>query len=362
MKIVHVVEPLDTGINTFIHELVCGMPDNDHIVIHGIREDGRALDEMMAEYPGNCRFIHWKNAQREINFSSDFKALAELKKLLREIDFDVLHLHSSKANILGRIAALRVGHKGVVYTPNAASFLRTDISKSKKNFFKRLEKFAARLPGKIISSSKSEQRAYSSLGIHTKIIQNGVRVDIPEVDNLNISEEVVIATCGKITVQKNPKRFNEIAKFFENDPRVRFKWIGDGDFREALSSSNIEITGWKSRDDVFKELMTSKMYLSVSLWEGLSLAVIEAMALGKPLLLSDCPGNVDLVVNGVNGYVYRSKEQVIERIQWLIENPEVLERISINSRNMYVRHYSSYRCANEYNNLYKAVVKRNQKI
>lgn len=358
MKIVHVVEPLDTGINTFIHELVFGMPECEHIIVHGVREDSRKIEEIKAEYENRVKFIRWKNVQREIKLIADTKAYFELSAVLKSLDFDVLHLHSSKASVIGRVVAFFKGYKNVIYTPNAVSFLRTDISKSKIGLYKRIERFAAlRLPGKIVSSSKSEYEAYLSIDVKTKIIQNGVEIPVSLNESPSTKDRHFrVATCGKITIQKDPYFFNRIASFFVGRP-IEFQWIGEGEMRHALTSENIEITGWCSKEQVFEHLHDVDLYLSTSSWEGLSLAAIEAMAFGKPLLLSKCNGNIDLVINDINGYLFDSKEKAIERIEYLMSNADKLKELSDNSLNMYQRHYKNHRCAREYFNLYKALTK-----
>ena len=355
MKIVHVVEPFATGVNTFIHELVFGMPDHEHIIIHGERDDNRELEQIKLEYNKKATFIKWQNAQREINLRLDYKAYFELKKILKQIDFDILHLHSSKAGIIGRYIGLTCGFKKIIYTPNAASFLRTDISPKKKRVYQLIEKLANRFHSKIISSSRSEFNAYKGIGVKSKIIQNGVTISREEKKTPLIKNTFKIVICGKITIQKNPAFFNRIAKFFENDDDVSFTWIGDGELRHLLTSKNITITGWCSKKEVFEHLEESDIYLSSSSWEGLPLASIEALAFGLPLVMNRCFGNTDLVTPNVNGFLFDSKEQAIEYIEHLKDNKEKYDLLSNTSLKMYRRHYDNYRCALEYEQLYIAI-------
>ena len=103
MVVVHVIEPFATGLNTFLQELVFSMPDFDHIIIHGERKDTREIEEIKSEYKGEVTFIKWQNSQREIKPIQDRKAYLELKEILKSIDYDILHLHSSKAGVLGQL-------------------------------------------------------------------------------------------------------------------------------------------------------------------------------------------------------------------------------------------------------------------
>ncbi|NQY68607.1 MAG: glycosyltransferase [Flavobacteriales bacterium] len=352
MVIVHVVEPFATGINTFIQELVFGIPNHEHYIVHGERDDTRAIEEIKKEYLGKAQFIKWKNAQREISIIKDFKAYVELNSILKKIDFDVLHLHSSKAGIIGRFIGFTKGYNQIVYTPNAASFLRTDITETQRNLFRRVEKTASRFNTNIISSSRSEYRAYKELGINTRIIQNGTTIPQEIRVNNNGHKKFNIVICGKITIQKDPVFFNRIAKFFGNDPSISFTWIGDGELKHTLTSKNINITGWCSKSDVFEHLRKADLYLSTSSWEGLPIASIEALAFGLPLLMNKCFGNSDMITPGVNGFLFDSREIAIEYIEYLKNDIAQYKLLSEKSVKMYERHFNKYRCAIDYEQLY----------
>lgn len=357
MIVVHIVEPFATGVNTFIHELVFGMPNWEHIIIHGERDDNRNIEELKKEYHNKARFIKWEHAHREINIKQDIKAFIALYKILKKIPFNVLHLHSSKAGVVGRMIGFYSALKCVVYTPNAAAFLRTDIPEGQVKKYERIEKFFSLFKAKIISSSRSEYDAYTRLKIKSKIIQNGVNIQAN--NQLKKNNEVFnVVTCGKITTQKDPCFLNEIAAFFKDDSSINFTWIGDGKLKSDLK--NVTITGWSSKKQVHQHLSEADLYISTSSWEGLPLAGIEAMAFGLPLLLRQCVGNKDLVNPGINGYSFDSKVKAIEQIEYLKENKAQLLKMAQNSKKMYQRHYENYRCAKEYNSLYEAICRKQQ--
>lgn len=357
MIIAHVVEPFATGINTFIHELVFGMPEYEHYIIHGERKDTREIETIKKEYLGKANFIKWEHAHRDINLKMDIKACLQLQKILKKIDFDILHLHSSKAGVIGRFVGWLSGYSNIIYTPNGASFLRKDIPKGRVLKYQRIEKAFSNLNGKIISSSESEFKAHNDLNIKSKIIQNGVLVrkpDSPKTENKTFN----IVTCGKITIQKNPVFLNQIASFFKNNSEISFKWIGDGELKDTLS--HVEVTGWCSKEEVYHHLNQADLYISTSSWEGLPLAGIEAMAFGLPLLMHDCVGNKDIVNTGINGYIFDSRIKAIEDIEYLKENRNILQFLAENSMKMYDRHYNNFRCAREYNDLYQAFYRKSK--
>lgn len=312
LRVLHIVEPFAGGIATFIKQLTEQCPNDEHIILHGNRSEIIEPSELYRRFPSNCRFIRWKCTQREINPIADSLAFVQLMKVLISEKFDVVHLHSSKAGFLGRIACRVLSFHKVIYSPHCGAFLRTDIGGFKRKLFQKLEIFANRFSGVVICTSESENNAFKNAGIITKFINNGALINpLEKKINKNVFR---VVCCGNVTSQKNPKQFNDIARLFEHDPRFEFIWIGDGEDREVLKSTNIKVTGWISRDRVAKHLRQADLYLSCSSWEGLPYAVLEAMSQECPLLLTPCVGHVDLIKGNQNGYFFEETEEAHARI------------------------------------------------
>ncbi len=119
-------------------------------------------------------------------------------------------------------------------------------------------------------------------------------------------------TLGRICYQKNPMLFNEIAKAL---PGIHFLWIGDGELREELTSSNIGITGWLDRKNALSRSVSADVFLLTSLWEGLPISLLEAMYMKKPCVVNDVIGNHDVIHSGVNGYVCQNVSEFVESIE-----------------------------------------------
>jgi glycosyltransferase involved in cell wall biosynthesis len=118
--------------------------------------------------------------------------------------------------------------------------------------------------------------------------------------------------------------FNAIAGYFADLPQFEFLWIGDGIDAHLLTAPNITITGWLSPAEAKSLLLTSDVYLSTAKFEGLSFAVLEALALKKPVLLTDCVGNRDMVNQGLNGDLFTSPQQAIIKIIQYFNNGHML--------------------------------------
>ncbi|AKD04457.1 glycosyltransferase [Pontibacter korlensis] len=362
MKIVHVVECFAAGTAHFIN-LLTQYTSCEHIVIHGERRDEISAEAVKAKFPQGVTFIQWKNAQREIRPGKDLMALRELTTILKNLkDIDVIHLHSSKAGFLGRAACFILGLKNVIYTPNGASFARADVSTKNKSLYILLEKVADKLAGEVVCCSPSEAQSYEKIGINTSFINNGTSIPTldPETPQPCKGAPFRIVTCGRITEQKNPKLFNQIASFFKQQQDITFTWIGEGamEQRAVLNSGNIKVTGWLPKREVEDILTRADLYLSTSLWEGLPFSVLEALSLGKCLLLSDCVGNRDLVKNGYNGYSFLTADEAISRIQWLMRNQESVKQMGRNSREWSEKEFDIELVSKQYQNLYASFAKR----
>lgn len=310
MKIVHVVECFAGGVFSFLSNLTNELNKEEYIVIYGTNRDNTPSN-FKEKFPPNTKFIPWKNASRSLNPLKDLKALWELYIILRRIDdIDIIHLHSSKAGFLGRIVSFLLGKsKKTIYTPHAISFLRLDVSPQKRKIFIAMEKFASFFGGKIIACSQSEKEAIEEQGIkNVTFINNGIK-PLQIEKTVNTSDKITIISAGRLSIQKNPKLFNDIALEFVDNPNIQFIWCGDGELKSELTSPNIKCTGWIERKKLEIYLANADIYLSTSLWEGLPLSVLEAMSIGLPLLLSNCVGNRDLVKN--NGFVYKNKKEIV---------------------------------------------------
>jgi glycosyltransferase involved in cell wall biosynthesis len=331
MNIVHVIEPLAGGMVTFMKSLAENMPADKHIIIHGSREHVVPLGEVKKQFSSfGVRFIPWRSARRNPGLSKDTAAFAELYTILRRLRnhqlIDVVHLHCSKAGFIGRIVCRILGLRDVVlYTPNGSPFASGN-SKLANFMYKQLERLASIFGGKVVCCSPSEQKAYMDAGIHAITINNGINyqklIKHPKLHKKPGTFNII--TVGRIVDQKNPALFNAIASYFEEFPQIQFTWVGEGGDREILTAGNIRITGWLPEQQVHRLIAAADVYLSTARYEGLPFAVLEALALKKPMLLSDCTGNSDLI-NGLNGNTFQDEKDAITKILQFYNNSSMLE-------------------------------------
>ena len=358
MKIVHVVEPFAAGVALFVKSLTETMPEELHIIIHGEREHVMSAKEVKQTFPkGNVRFLRWKSAQRSINPFKDFLAFSELHKVLRRLKrknlVDAVHLHSSKSGFLGRLACRMAGIENVIYTPNGAPFL------SGKSFlfnflYKQIEKLGNGIGGKVVCCSASELQEYQKLGIQASFINNGISLKTPAAFTIPKARngKFRIITSGRIEDQKNPALFNAIATYFAGLNQFEFIWAGDGKSRDLLTSENITVTGWLDSRGVSETVSQADIYLSTSMYEGLSFGVLEALSLRKPVLLSNCVGNADVVKNGMNGDIFTSEADAIVKLLTYYNNREMIDVMGQHGQDICSTEFDMHRNFESYRQLY----------
>jgi glycosyltransferase involved in cell wall biosynthesis len=256
-----------------------------------------------------------KDLVRELNPWKDLKAYFQLKRLIKQGRYDVVHLHSSKAGFLGRIAAKKCGVPTVVYTVHGWWPIE-QYHGLKRKLLIYAERFASKFSDKIVFLCKRDLEKARIWKIGTEkqyvIIHNAI---IPPQAfergvlrrELNIPENVkIVGNVARLDRQKNPIRFLEIAKLVlskRND--VVFVWIGGSVVDDYYGK---EVQKWLEKNSYLKEkiyflpfrkdaiqLMSDfDVFLLTSDSEGMPLVVLEALALGIPVVSTDvgCVGEV----------------------------------------------------------------------
>lgn len=319
-RIVQFVEAFGGGVYTYVKDLCNFLATHQNEIsceVHLIYSPNRSeldRDLFLEEIHPNV-ILHEVNMQRSINFTNDRIVIKKTRKIIKEIKPDIVHLHSAKAGVIGRFACWNlVPRENVYYSPHGFSFVQQNISKFKILFFKSIEYLMPLLFGGTIVASGDTEFELAKKIAKNILIRNGVDFELPNKIFTPISNDrLTVGTVGRLTPQKNPKEFNEIALKL---PEVDFIWIGDGELIGDITASNITVTGWvRTREELLQKINNLDLYIQVSLWEGLPIAIIEAMAMKKPLIVSNVIGNKDTVENDYNGFIYNTANEAVEKIK-----------------------------------------------
>ena len=380
MIIIHVLEPFASGVITAVASITRVLPDYSHIVIHGSRNWVENAEDVKKRFPPGVQFVEWKSISREINLSGDCKALWELIAILRTYaphkkrpSFDnnnfsdkaVVHLHSSKAGFLGRLACRILGIRTVIYTPHCGAFLRRDIGFVKRKIYWLFEWLGGCFGGRVVGCGPSERALYKKLGKNTAYVSNGVKLKEEAAVNsikrkkTGSARRSLVCFTGIASFQKDPALWNEIAGACAETAVKRgfsFYWIGGGPLENLLNRELITVTGWKNAVEVNELLEQTAVYFSASAWEGLPYGVLEAMNHGCALLLRDVPGNRDLVINGENGRLFTTKENAVQYLTAMMEDRAALAAMGGRSRKILEQDYTLEHMGERYRQIYTEAV------
>lgn len=347
-KILYIVEAMGGGIFSYIVDLSNELINYyDIYIAYAVRK--QTPQNYMDYFDKRINLIKVENFCRSINPIKDIKAMLELKQIEKKIKPDIIHLHSSKAGAIGRIAFN--GKIPMFYTPHGYSFLMENCNAIKRILFKSIEYICAKRKCVTISCSAGEHLETLKLTKKAVYVNNGININELQ-KNIDKTEKInhpfTVFTLGRICYQKDPTLFNEIAKQLSD---IRFIWIGDGELRNELNSSNIEVTGWVDRMKAIKYAVNADVFILPSRWEGLPISLLEAMYMKKICIVSNVIGNRDVIINNYNGFICLNADNFIKKIKTVRINDFV--SVVENAHDEILKKYNTQIMASEYKDIYE---------
>lgn len=353
MKIMHVAMRFSGGIFTFLQDLTEGLQDSCESII-AYAHQTTTPSNVRDYFNENVRLVRISTYQDDHNIIADNATRNELKELYEQYQPDLIHLHGFHAGRLGRKAYedLKIP---LLYTPHGYVHLSEDHNRLTRSRYRRSEQSLANGNCMTVACSKGEFAETLSFTKNATFINNGINTKLIDELIREVSQEehpFTVFTTGLINPQKNPELFNEIASAM---PEVRFVWIGDGESKWKLTSSNIEITGWLEHHRAIQEMSKGDVFLLTSHWEGLPISLLEAMYLKKLSIVSNVVGSRDVIVNGENGYICDSAATFVNAINHFKD--EETKEIIQNAHEDIEMNYSLERTIQEYQKLYSQQIK-----
>ena len=349
-KILYIVEAMGGGVFTYIVDMANELVDTyDMYIAYAVRK--QTPQNYKDYFDKKIHLIEVKNFGRAINPTKDIAAFFEIKKIVIEVKPDIIHLHSSKAGVLGRLAFS--GKIPMFYTPHGYSFLMEDYKLAKQRLFKLIELICAKRNCMTISCSLGEHHETLKLTKHATYVNNGINIEeLKKIIDKTKKEPhpFTVYTLGRICYQKNPTLFNEIAKLL---PEAHFVWIGDGELRHELTSKNIEITGWTDRSTAIRYAVNADVFLLPSRWEGLPISLLESMYMKKICVVSNVIGNRDVIHNGENGFVCSEIKDYMKAMKIAQNDHDDLKERAYQDT---VRVYNTKVMAKQYSSVYQKVL------
>lgn len=332
-KVMHIITRLDRGGSAENTMQTClGLADRYELILaHGLSLESHmsawekeTVEERISE--ARQRGVKVKPLPplvRRLSPTEDVKAFFALWKLIRQERPHIVHTHSSKAGILGRLAAWLARVPVIIHTPHGHVFYG-HFGRSASRVFLWVERFMDRFTDHMIALTEAEKADYIRLGVSraakVTTIHSGVALErfmASGVDGkekrtaLGLSPEgLVVGTVGWLLPIKGPQYLIQaMPGVWENHPETTLVFVGKGELEEALrekavkmgASDRVRFPGW--RDDIPEIMHALDVFVLPSLNEGMGRVLVEAMAAGKPVVASWVGGILDLVRDGDNGFL-----------------------------------------------------------
>lgn len=303
------------------------------------------LISWLKNLPWNIRVIEIPELKRNISPLNDLKAFYKLYLLMKKEDFHIVHCHSSKAGVLGRLAARLAGVPKIFFT--AHGWGMNEYQGWPGRFFYILaERLAGVLSTRIICVSQSDLEKGLTLKLATpgrlSVIYNGAPEPQKKKGTLRKElaikeEDIIIGTVARLAIQKDPLFLINVAERMiassDNSPdknHLYFVIIGDGPLRlrceEYIKRKGLEgrVFLLGSREEAAELIQDFDIFVLFSRWEGLPLTIIEAMLAGVPVVANMVGGVRELVVNNETGYLINKLDvNEAKKALWdLVSNPE----------------------------------------
>ncbi|WP_298149902.1 glycosyltransferase [Flavobacterium sp.] len=353
IKIIHVLHCVG-GVETSLRLILKNIDPEKYesIVIHGLMDTSSPFEDKNGASVKEYKIPIYRN----ISLWNDLIALYRCYSILKHEKPRVIHAHSAKGGIIGRVIGRLLGIK-VLFTPQAFSYL-SETKGLKRNIFLKIERFFANANSLLLASSQSElERGINEVGYkreNTLLFNNCIN-PILSVSPLTIEKtwpDRYICTVGRPCYQKNIdfmiKAFSEI-----KDSEIHLVVMGVGHHVDQLDiverliaklglKDRVTLLKWTSREDVLHIINKAELYISTARYEGLPYAVIESLALAKACIVTDCDGNRDLISNGFNGYVVQGDDYKVfgEAVSGVLKDDHLKASFGNNAREHFMKYFN----------------------
>lgn len=324
----------------------------------------------------NIPVFTFKKLKRAINPINDLYIIYQLYIFIKKNNYDIVHTHSSKAGVVGRIAAWLAGTPVRVHTIHGLPFHGYQ-SWMLRNLFKAIEKFSAMISHKLISVTHTivDVMVKSNIAPPNKFVVIRSGFDIAKYVNykfdktsirkkFNLSEnDIVIGKISRISILKGHKyllsAFDLVSRKI---PNAKLVLVGNGEFetelRSIISQMNLNdkvvFTGLIPPDDIPSIISMLDILVHTSLHEGLARVLPQAIMMGKPVISFDLDGAHEVIKDGINGYLIEPEnvDLLADRIIDLAGDLVKAKKFGRNGRELLKDEFSSNKMVEQIQALY----------
>lgn len=309
-----VCEALGGGVFAYVSQLCNDMCDDfDVYLAYAVRS--QTPKNFKNAFDSRVKFVEVEGFGKGIfNPFNNYNVIQRLRKIEKEIQPDVIHLHSSISGGLGRLAFKGKKNK-VVYTPHGYAHILLG-SGVKSKIYGIMEWILGKTNSITLTCCESEDEVAIKLCKRTAYIETGINQkklgEVLDKVEPKKNDKFTVFSLGRACVQKQPQLFNRIAELV---PEARFMWIGGGELEHLLKAPNIEVTGWMPREEALAVAKGADAFILCSLGEAIAMSLLENMYMKKLCLVSNTMGNKSVIQHGRNGYVCDTAEEYADCIR-----------------------------------------------
>lgn len=358
-KVLFVATVVKKHINVFHIPYLKWFKENGYETHVCARDDFDNSEELNIPYCDHYYNIPFERSPFKIGNFSIYK---ELKKIIEKNNYDIIHCHTPMGGALSRLAARNSRKSGtsVIYTAHGFHFFKGSPLKNWVIFYP-IEKWLSKYTDCLITINKEDYDvARKKFKVENIKLINGVGVNVekfkPQTEVLKLGlrkqygyeeKDFIIVYAGELSYRKHQDLLIDSVSRLTNFSNVKLLLIGTGDLLKKYQrqvdelgiSNKVEFLGF--RNDVNKLMMLSDVAVSSSRQEGLPVNIMEAMATGLPLIVTDSRGNRDLVKHKENGFLVgiNDVEDLTNKLKVIYQNPNIQN--SFSEKNLkYVQKYS----------------------
>lgn len=277
MRVLHLTEALGGGVMTAIEGYVRATPELEHVV-HGRPRAGHDVGAGLESVA----------MVRAIDGDLTRFARAAARAVIEE-DPDVVHLHSTIGAGVARLLPQLRRRSGVVYSPHCFAFERTDVRPVVRAAIRVAERTLSHRTDVVVSNGRYEADLAAALRPSMSVF-DAPCLPVGPTRALRPHDGFVAATVGRMSPQKDVDWFCAVVR--SSPSGIRWRWIGGGDRsdEQRVRGMGVEVTGWRSRQEVQDLLASSDVYAHTAAWEaGAALSLLEASTMGLPIVSRRIP-------------------------------------------------------------------------
>jgi glycosyltransferase involved in cell wall biosynthesis len=326
MRILQVTEASGAGTLRIVETLCSGLARRGHEVVLAYGRRPETPDEIGVGSHGgfDLEEIDWDRR----SVVAHVRAARQLRRLVRRVRPDIIHLHSTFAGLVG--GALDRRHRRV-YTPHGWASTTTRHWRSAQRLGSVADRFAIRRSDLVGVVSRSEADIGRRLGARRlAVVPNGVpELDAPLRPTTPTNSPPVVVAGGRLVAARRPVQSARILQAIQDVAETR--WIGDGHpgSAEQVRALGVEVSGWLPHHEAVDRIASADAYLHWSACDGQSVAVLEAIARDVVVIGSDVPPNRELLDPA---QLFTSEQDAALMLRRVLESPDLRNQLIASQR------------------------------